>query len=153
MIPELSAGNACSDVGPAFYNETFTFGPHELSTIQGPENITKEFNFGDLPCPPPDVASDAIWLYNPAVNPTQTYAPVIAPFSQIYDLHPEFKDCTVALNQGFDPPLALPVAEGPSVPKYLPPGRSRGPRLGPLRQRNDPMNAHNVPRGPAQTSI
>lgn len=144
MIPELSAGNACTLIAQ-YTSLTFTFGPGELSTIQGPANITKEFNFADLPCPPPDVASEIIYHYNPAVNPTQTYSPFIAPFSQLYDLDPAFRSCTVGPNQGFDPATALPAAEGPTFPK--PKGH-----LGlHLHRRKPPTSAHNVPQVPLET--
>ncbi|KAL8731578.1 MAG: hypothetical protein Q9181_004243 [Wetmoreana brouardii] len=155
VIPELSAGNACTKIAE-FTSRTFTFGPGQLSTLQGPANITKEFNFADLPCPPPDVASDDIWLYNPAVNPAQTYAPVVAPFPQIYDLDPAFHDCTVGLNQGIDPAIVLPVAEGPTIPHFH---GDLGPGVGPphlgipkWRRHDSPINAHSVPRLPVETN-
>ncbi|KAL8968981.1 MAG: hypothetical protein Q9185_006601 [Variospora sp. 1 TL-2023] len=152
-VPELSAGNACTKI-TEFTSLTFTFAPGELSTIQGPANITKEFDFADLPCPPPDVASDAQWFYNPAFNPTQTYAPLVAPFSQLYDLHPAFKDCIVADNQGFDPSTALPPVDAPTVPQ---PGKGRlGPQLGarvvePLKRQDGPAVAHRVAYMPSET--
>ncbi|KAL8774898.1 MAG: hypothetical protein Q9203_006593 [Teloschistes exilis] len=149
VIPELSAGNACTRIA-AYFSQTFTFGTGQLSTIQGPSSVTKEFNFADLPCPPPDIAADDIWFYNPAANPTRAYAPIIAPFQQLFDLDPAFHDCVVAENQGFDPPVALPVASGPTLPKG---------RLGPLRPRDvlprdgSPINAHSVPRLPNETVL
>ncbi|KAI4193747.1 MAG: hypothetical protein LQ350_008177 [Teloschistes chrysophthalmus] len=149
IIPTLSAGNACTRIA-AYFSQTFTFGPGQLSTIQGPSSVTKEFNFADLPCPPPDIAADDIWFYNPAANPAQTYAPIIAPFQQLFDLDPAFHDCTVGANQGFDPSVALPVALGPTQPKEE--------RLGPLRPRSIlprdglPINAHVVPRFPSETA-
>ncbi|KAL8676090.1 MAG: hypothetical protein Q9186_007353 [Xanthomendoza sp. 1 TL-2023] len=148
VIPELSAGNACTQVAK-YTSQTFTFGPGELSTVQGPANITKAFNFEDLPCPPPDLAADVIWFYNPAYNPTQTYAPFLAPFPQLYNLDPAFQHCTVALNQGLDPPTPQPTAKGPTIP--LPIERF-GPRLGPLRRGMPPMVAHSVPSIPTATS-
>ncbi|KAL8719426.1 MAG: hypothetical protein Q9225_003569 [Loekoesia sp. 1 TL-2023] len=147
VIPELSAGNACTQIAN-FTSLTFSFGPGELSTIQGPANITKEFNFADLPCPPPDIASDVRWFYNPAVNPTQTYAPVVAPFSQLYDLDPAFHSCSVALNQGFDPSIALPTAKSPTLPGA---DEDRLGHLGPLHRRRHPVTAHHVPHVALQT--
>ncbi|KAL8958671.1 MAG: hypothetical protein Q9193_004319 [Seirophora villosa] len=150
VVPELSAGNRCTKI-TEFTSLTFTFAPGELSTIQGPANITKEFNFGDLPCPPPDVSSDAHWFYNPAFNPTQTYAPLVAPFSQLYDLHPAFKDCIVAENQGFDPAIALPPADAPTLPN---PASRFGPNLDGrdlLKPREVPMVAHKVAYMPLET--
>ncbi|KAL8711215.1 MAG: hypothetical protein Q9220_004360 [cf. Caloplaca sp. 1 TL-2023] len=151
VIPALSAGNACTQLA-RYTSQTFTFGPGELSTIEGPANITKEFNFADLPCPPPNVASAAIWFYNPAFDPKQTYAPVVAPFPQIYDLNPAFSSCTVALNQGFDPGIAIPEVEAPTLPGPAP------VHLGPTRRdrsllhpRDGPVNAHFVPLLPQQT--
>ncbi|KAL8936223.1 MAG: hypothetical protein Q9216_005050 [Gyalolechia sp. 2 TL-2023] len=144
VVPELSAGNACTKIAE-FTSRTFTFGPGELSTIQGPANLTKEFNFADLPCPPPDVAADVKWFYNPEFNPTRTYMPVVAPFSQLYDMHPDFHSCTVALNQGFDPPIALPSVKGPTLPG------DKG-RIGHFHPRRHPVGAHKVPRFPMQTN-
>lgn len=148
VIPELSAGNKCTFI-TAYFSQTFTFGPGQLSTIQGPSSVSKEFNFADLPCPPPDIAADDSWFYNPAFNPAQTYAPIIAPFPQLFDLNPAFHNCTVGLNQGFDPPLALPMALGPTQPRGRFHGRDRKvePREG------SPINAHSVPRLPGQTIL
>ncbi|KAL9593224.1 MAG: hypothetical protein Q9219_007640, partial [cf. Caloplaca sp. 3 TL-2023] len=115
VVPELSAGNEHTQI-TRYTNLTFTFGPGELSTIQGPANLTKVFNFEDLPCPPPDVASDVKWFFNPEVNPTRTYMPVVAPFSQLYDLAPGLHDCIVPLNQGFDPSHPLKEVKGPTLP-------------------------------------
>ncbi|KAI4091252.1 MAG: hypothetical protein LQ344_004245 [Seirophora lacunosa] len=155
VVPELSAGNRCTKI-TEFTSLTFTFAPGELSTIQGPANITKEFNFGDLPCPPPDISSDAHWFYNPSFNPTQTYAPLVAPFSQLYDLHPAFKDCIVADNQGFDPAIALPPADAPTLPNlrgnFGPQIDGRGlPGLDRLKPREVPMVAHKVAYMPLET--
>ncbi|KAL8947074.1 MAG: hypothetical protein Q9222_006607 [Ikaeria aurantiellina] len=151
VIPALSAGNACTQIAK-YTSQTFTFGPGELSTIEGPANITKEFNFADLPCPPPDIASAAIWFYNPEYNPQQTYAPVVAPFPQIYDLDPALSSCTVALNQGFDPGRAIPEVSAPTLPKdgldHL--GPTRRDRS-PLIPRDRPMNVHFVPILPQET--
>lgn len=146
VIPELSAGNACTKIAE-FTSLTFTFGPGELSTIQGPANITKEFNFADLPCPPPDVASDVKWLYNPEVNPTRTYMPVVAPFSQLYELQPGLQDCNVGLNQGFDPSIAIPTANGPTLPRH----DKEKMGLGSFHPRRHPVGAHQVPRFPTRT--
>ena len=146
IIPTLSAGNMCTKIFEAF-SLTFSFAPGQLSTIQGPDNITKEFNFADVRCPPPDIASDVLWFYNPTFNPTRPYEPVVAPFSQLYELDdsPAFQQCTVGLNQGFDPSGVVEEANGPTIPKF---GRL-GPHLG---ARGGPMNAHKVPQAPAQTN-
>ncbi|KAL8818990.1 MAG: hypothetical protein Q9223_002489 [Gallowayella weberi] len=145
VIPELSAGNACTQVAK-YTSQTFTFGLGELSTVQGPANITKAFNFEDLPCPPPDLAADVIWFYNPAYNPAQTYAPFLAPFPQLYKLDPAFEHCIVAMNQGLDPPVPQATANGPTIPIG-----PLGPHRGLLRPRMPPMAAHNVPNLPTAT--
>ncbi|KAL8689170.1 MAG: hypothetical protein Q9218_005099 [Villophora microphyllina] len=75
----------------------------------GPQSIKKEFNFEDLPCPPPDVAS----------SPGKPYQPMVAPFPQLWDLDPRFRDCIVGPNQGLDPFNALSKADGPTLSKDL----------------------------------
>ncbi|KAL8785602.1 MAG: hypothetical protein Q9213_003256 [Squamulea squamosa] len=150
VIPELSAGNACTQIA-RFESETFTFGPGQLSTIQGPANVTKAFNFEDLPCPPPDIASDVVWFYNPAYNPTQTYAPFLAPFPQLYNLHPAFRYCTVAMNQGLDPPTPLPTALGPTLPQGPLQNKRLGARMNQMHRRKHLVGAHHVPRVPVET--
>ncbi len=156
VVPQLSAGNNCTKIAE-YTSLTFTFKPGELSTIQGPANITKEFNFGDIPCPPPDVAEDVKWFFNPDVNPAQPYRPVVAPFPQLRDLNPAFKSCVVPLNQGFDPSMAYPTAKGPTLPGEKKVG------LGPLGGRflergldllhgiGEPVIAHRVPGLPLET--
>ena len=120
-----------------------------LSTMQGPQNLTKEFNFGDLPCPPAELASEVQWFYNPAFNPTRRYSPFIAPFSELWDIDPLFKalPCTVALNQGMDPPSLLPTASAPTRP-------TRGPRPARLarHRRNAVEKAHRVLNLPLETN-
>ncbi|KAL8668961.1 MAG: hypothetical protein Q9168_006432 [Polycauliona sp. 1 TL-2023] len=146
VLPEISAKTNCK-VFTTFTSQTFSFAPHQLSTIQGPQNITKEFDFGDLPCPPPELASEVQWFYNPAFNPSRRYSPFIAPFTAIYDLDPRFKSlsCRVALNQGMDPATAVSTANGPSLPgAQLHPAR--------LRRRKDILEgAHRVPSLPLET--
>ena len=114
--------------------------------MQGPQNLTQEFNFGDLPCPPAALASEVIWFYNPSFNPSRRYSPFIAPFSEIWDIDPMFKSkpCTVALNQGMDPPIPLPAAKAPT---------RGGGRLGPGRVRRDAQEgAHRTPTLPMKTN-
>ncbi|KAL8665388.1 MAG: hypothetical protein Q9202_002281 [Teloschistes flavicans] len=147
VIPSLSAGNNCTLLA-AYSSQTFTFGPGQLSTIQGPSSVTKEFNFADLPCPPPEVAADETNFYNPAVNPTKTYAPIIAPFQQLFDLNPAFHNCIVGANQGIDPSTALPVGV-PTIPN---PHDHFGPHRREILPRDgSPTNAHNVARLPNET--
>ena len=89
-----------------------SFAPGELSTIEGNNGATKSFNFADLPCPPASIASADAYFYNPALDPGQVYRPRIAPPPGIFDLDPAWQDCVTAVNQGFDPPIALPSASG-----------------------------------------
>lgn len=149
VVPQLSAGNNCTKIAE-YTSLTFTFNPGELSTIQGPQNVTKEFNFADMPCPPPDVAEDGKWFFNPEVNPSQPYRPVVAPFSQLYDVNPAFKSCVVPLNQGFDPAMALPTAKAPTLPDRD--KKRLGPAVGRLHGRGDPAIAHKVPNLPLETA-
>ncbi|KAI4174560.1 MAG: hypothetical protein LQ346_008221 [Caloplaca aetnensis] len=156
VVPQLSAGNNCTKIAE-YTSLTFTFKPGELSTIQGPANTTKEFNFADIPCPPSDVAEDVKWFFNPDFNPAQPYAPVVAPFPQLWDVDPGFKSCVVPLNQGFDPSMAYSTANGPTLPdpRIKNPGPLGGhfgrPGLGPLHGRGEPVIAHKVPGLPLET--
>ncbi|KAL9628848.1 MAG: hypothetical protein Q9204_005622, partial [Flavoplaca sp. TL-2023a] len=148
VLPEVSAEMDCK-IFTTYTSQTFSFAPHMLSTMQGPQNLTKEFNFGDLPCPPAELASEVQWFYNPAYNPTRRYSPFIAPFSELWDIDPLFKalPCTVALNQGMDPPSLLPTASAPTRPTK---GPRRPGRL--ARYRRDAVEeAHRVINLPIET--
>ena len=126
-------------MGNIYYDHTIAFAPGALSTIVGNPPQTQEFNFSDLPCPPPDVASADNYFYNPSWNPGRAYAPMIAPPSEIFALDPAFTSCVAAVYQGFDPPHTLGAWGG---------GIGGGGGIG--RKRGAP--AHKVPRGPVQTA-
>lgn len=114
IFTEIKAVKANTPFGKSYMSVTLSFAPHELSTIEGTAGATKSFNFGDLPCPPPDVASADWWFYNPNYNPTRTYQPRILPPTQIYNLDPSFRTCTFASTyQGFDPNVAVTAIHGP----------------------------------------
>ena len=141
VFPTISAGNACTRVGNIYTDHTIAFAPGALSTIVGQNPPqTKEFNFADLPCPPPDVASADSYFYNPAWNPGRPYSPMIAPPQEIFDLDPAFSSCVAAVFQGFDPPHTLSAWTG-----------GFGPRKRGLQSKRS-APAHIVPRGPAQTA-
>ncbi|KAL8785601.1 MAG: hypothetical protein Q9213_003255 [Squamulea squamosa] len=147
VLPTLSAEIDCKPI-TTYTSQTFSFPPGQLFTQHGPgglQNLTREFNFRDLPCPPPDIAAEAIWFYNPEFNPTRRYSPFIAPFSEIWDLDPKFKSlpCTVALNQGMDPPVPLSSAGRATPPKGL---------LGQHLRRDGLQAAHRVPNLPVETN-
>lgn len=115
------AGNAHTRYGDIHTSVTLSFAPDELSSIEGSAGATKAFNFGDLPCPPPDVAAADKYFYNPSFNPTRRYEPRILPPTQISQLDPAFNTCKFASDfQGFDPPHALTKVIGP-----IPGGRIR----------------------------
>ncbi|KAI4108314.1 MAG: hypothetical protein LQ339_002215 [Xanthoria mediterranea] len=148
VLPELSAEINCTPF-TTYKSKTFSFPPHQLSTMSGPQNLTAEFNFEDLPCPPPKLASEVQWFYNPEYNPRRRYSPFLAPFSEIWDLDPAFKayPCTVALNQGMDPASMLASATKPTPPK----GHMRPARL--ARHRRDALEgAHRLPSLPVETN-
>lgn len=114
VFTEIKAVKANTPFGKSYMSVTLSFAPHELSTIEGTAGATKSFNFGDLPCPPPDVASADWWFYNPSYNPTRTYQPRILPPTQIYNVDPSFSTCTFAATyQGFDPNNAVTAIHGP----------------------------------------
>ena len=116
-----------------------TFAPDALSTIVGTSAVVQPFNFADLPCPPPEVASADSWFYNPSWNPGRAYAPMVSPPPEIFAMDPAFKDCVAAVYQGFDPPYPMPTAQGPSGPGGW----------GRRKKRSAP--AHMVPQVPAPT--
>ena len=114
VFTEINAVKANTPFGNSYVSVTLSFAPHELSTIEGTAGATKSFNFGDLPCPPSDVAAADWWFYNPNYNPTRTYQPRILPPTQIYNLDPSFRTCTFASTyQGFDPNSAVTAIHGP----------------------------------------
>ena len=140
VFPTISAGNACTRVGNVYYSQTMAFAPGALSTIEGNTQETKEFNFADLPCPPPDVASANQYFYNPSWNPGRPYSPMISPPPELFNLDPAFKNCVTAIYQGFDPPRPLQskhVVANPGEPGWR-------------RKRSAP--GHNVAHGPVQTA-
>ena len=141
MFPTISAGNACTRVGNIYYSQTMSFAPGALSTMVGTSDVAQPFNFNDLPCPPPSIASADSWFYNPSYNPGRAYAPMISPPSEIFALDPAFKDCVAAVYQGFDPPFPFPTSGGAGGPGG---GWGRKKRSWP---------AHMVPRGPQQTAV
>lgn len=141
VFPTISAGNACTRVGNIYYDHTIAFAPGAISTIVGNTGVTQEFNFADLPCPPPEVAAADIYFYNPQSNPGRPYSPMIAPPQEIFDMDPAFKSCVAAVYQGFDPPRPFPSYKGPQVPD---------PNKGWRKKRRGP--GHMVPRGPVKTA-
>ena len=117
IFPAISAGNTCSQVGNGSQTSvTMSFAPGELSTIEGNRGATKVFNFADLPCPPASVVSADSYFYNPSVHPGQVYEPRIAPPPGIFNLDPAWQSCVTAVNQGFDPSMALGSASGATDP-------------------------------------
>ena len=118
VAPAISAGNAYQRVGNAYTSVTFSLAKGDLSTIEGQNQATKRYNFADLPCPPPDVASRDSWFYNPKYNPGRPYQPRISIPPAAWSLDPAWSTCTAtAMYQGFDPPIAVEtVAAGPDGP-------------------------------------
>lgn len=96
------ASDGCNQIGSGYGPITTSFAPGELSTIDIGGVSTNVFNFADLPCPPPGIE----------LPPGETYAPLIAPPSFIFDLDPAFSTCIPGYSQGVDPPHALPTAAG-----------------------------------------
>ena len=97
---------------------TFSLAEGELSTIEGQDQATRAYNFADLPCPPPDVASRDSWFYNPVYNPNRPYQPRISIPAEVTNLDPAWSSCTAtAQYQGFDPPTAVPAVDPPEGPR------------------------------------
>ena len=147
VFPTVSAGNSCTRVGNIYTSVTMSFAPGELSTIEGLNGPTKVFDFADLPCPPPAVASGDWYFYNPQYNPGQAYNPFIAPPPGIFALDPAFSGCVPAENQGLDPPTALPTAPGVSGPVH-----NNGPYRPPMQHNEARAHARNVPWTPTETN-
>ena len=138
VFPTVSAGNACTRVGNVYTSATLSFPPEALSTIVGTQGVVQPFNFNDLPCPPPEVASADAWFYNPAYNPGRAYAPMVSPPPELFALDEAFQNCVAAVYQGFDPPHALQHAAAPDGP-------------GGFGRRKRVIPGHVVPHGPRQT--
>ena len=98
VFPSIMASDGCRQIGKGYGPITTSFPPGELSTISMGGLATKVFNFADLPCPPSDVD----------IPPGDTYAPLIAPPSFLFELDPAFSTCIPAYAQGVvalvDPP-------------------------------------------------
>lgn len=119
-----------------------SFAPGELSTIEGPGGPTKAFDFADLPCPPPGVASANLHFYNPQVNPGRPYSPMIDLPPDLLKMDPAFGDCVAAIYQGIDPPVALTAAGRLSPPKV---------RFGPPQKRAA-AHPHIKPQAPVRAA-
>ena len=102
IFPSIMASDGCNQIGQGYGPITTSFAPGELSTIDIGAQSTNVFNFADLPCPPSGIE----------VPPGETYAPLIAPPSFIFELDPAFSTCVPGYSQGVDPPTALPTVLG-----------------------------------------
>ena len=129
-------------MGETYNDHTFSFAPGGISSIVGNPPQTREFNFADLPCPPPDVAAEDIYFYNPVANPGRPYKPMVALPQQVLDLDPAFSTCVAAVYQGFDP-------SGPLNPYY----GNFGPGGHGIPHGKRSVTGHKVPRGPVQTAV
>lgn len=106
IFPSIMASDGCNQIGSGYGPITTSFAPGELSTIDIGRVSTNVFNFADLPCPPSGIEMPA----------GETYAPLIAPPSFIFDLDPAFSSCIPGYSQGVDPPRAFPTDSGPQGP-------------------------------------
>ncbi|CAD6588434.1 MAG: hypothetical protein ASARMPREDX12_003327 [Alectoria sarmentosa] len=136
----LSASDACG--GSIMSPTMLSFSAGELSTIEGflayyvgpgSGQSTKQFDFGDLPCPPQSIM-EANW-YKP--QPGEPYRPLIAMPSKLKEINPWFSYCSSQLFTAYDPPSALTAATAlappipPSHPKVFPWTAVSSPTLGP----------------------
>ena len=142
VIPAISAGNTCSQRGGVYTDLTLSLPPNGLSTIERPSGSTLAFDFQDLPCPPPPVATADWWLYNPSYNPGRAYQPLLSAPPEIWGLDPAWSDCVTATNNFLDPPTAMQTGNG----------FSNGGSRGPPRRHKRAAHAHAVPQGPVQTA-
>ena len=106
IFPSISANDGCKQIGNTYSSITTSFAPGELSTIDIGGHSTNVFNFADLPCPPSSIQ----------LSSGETYAPLIAPPSFIWNLDPAFSTCIPGYSQGVDPPTAFPTAAAPGGP-------------------------------------
>lgn len=107
VFQTIEAGDKCGTIGGKYTSITWSFKPGELSTVEGRLGKTKSFNFADLPCPPASVAAADWYNYR---GPEEPYKPIIAAVPQLFQLDPLFKNCTVDIFEGYDPPRALTPA-------------------------------------------
>lgn len=135
IFPSIMASDGCNQIGSGYGPITTSFAPGELSTIDIGSHSTNVFNFADLPCPPSGIE----------IPQGETYAPLIAPPSFIFDLDPAFSTCIPGYSQGVDPPTAFTAGPGPQGPG----GPGGGlPRRG-LGAHNSP---HVAPWAPTKTA-
>ncbi len=123
VFPSIMASDGCNQIGKGYGPITTSFAPGELSTIEA-SDTTNVYNFSELPCAPSGIE----------VPPGETYAPLLAPPSFLYDLDPAFSACVPAYVQGVNPPFDPPIAvtsvkgglRGPDIQDNLPPRRDLG---------------------------
>lgn len=135
MITAISAGNEHHQIGSVYTSVILTLAPGQLSTIEGRDEATKAYNFADMPCPPPDVASRNSRYYNPTNNPTQPYRPRISIPPEVWKLDPAWSTCTFTVQyEGFDPPTTVNPSTSISGPQAtFFPGRIRRGATGSLK--------------------
>ena len=139
IFESIRASNGCNTVGKTFAGFTTSFAPGALSTI-GPDFRTSSFNFGDLPCPPPDKGWD------PSKG---RYQPQLAPPEFLFTLDPAFATCTPGFKQGIDPYHTLSPANQASGPE--PVGCVHGHKVCTLGERAL-ERPHLVPWAPQKTA-
>ena len=109
IFESIRASDGCDTIGTTFAGLTTSFPPGVLSSV-GPDSRIYSFNFGDLPCPPPDKGWD------PSKG---QYRPQLAAPSFLFKLDPAFAACKTGYSQGIDPFYTLPPATtvlGPGLP-------------------------------------
>ena len=103
---DVSASNACGQVGSTYNSVRMIFAPGELSTTLYKADFTpKSFDFGDLPCPPLSVEAEN-W-YDDMGDPQGAYHPNLAAPSKLLAYDPAWSSCMADMYQGYDPPRAM----------------------------------------------
>ena len=114
VFPSITAFDGCQQVGRTFADLTTSFAPESMSTVRS-DWSKYQFNFADLPCPPPDVP------WNRSEGP---YQPLLAPPDFLFTIDPAFATCTPAASQGVDPykPLKTSNKVSPAKAGFCRPG-------------------------------
>ncbi|KAL8870569.1 MAG: hypothetical protein Q9174_003417 [Haloplaca sp. 1 TL-2023] len=115
---DVSAGDACGDVGQKYTSITLGFAPGELQTVTalGKDHYdttlgTRPFDPKNVLCPP-DFEVEDLFLKQDRLAGISTYRPRIQIPPALQNLDPAWKDCVVGDYEGIDPPHPLVPASG-----------------------------------------
>ncbi|KAL8970130.1 MAG: hypothetical protein Q9183_001669, partial [Haloplaca sp. 2 TL-2023] len=115
---DVSAGDACGDIGQEHTSITLGFAPGELQTVTalGKDHYdttlgTRPFDPRNVLCPP-DFEVEELFLKQDRLAGISTYRPRVQIPPALQNLDPAWKDCVVGDYEGIDPPHPLVPASG-----------------------------------------